>query len=245
MRKKTQHCLTLPSGTDNNHSSTDKDETATESDDNRITRGDKARSNDEDDDAEGSAENEEDVDDCDNWASAPPVDYLDSVKGYELVTFDAASVPPPPPPPPVLPPPSEPPPEIAEDGQQQHHHHRRRSSAKAREAQESAYRVITLESDHAPASDVTAKESLLSHIDERCCYGTGAAKGMTIKKLDYQPAYHYELQTFTEKRETAWTYAPVKQYFIENNHGGPPPLPWDIEEEPTQFFKARTRFQKS
>jgi hypothetical protein len=26
-------------------------------------------------------------------------------------------------------------------------------------------------------------------------------------------AYHYELQTFTEKRETAWTYAPFKSGF--------------------------------
>ncbi len=28
--------------------------------------------------------------------------------------------------------------------------------------------------------------------------------------MDYLAAYHYELQTFTEKRETAWTYAPLK-----------------------------------
>ena len=28
--------------------------------------------------------------------------------------------------------------------------------------------------------------------------------------MDYVPAHHYELQTFTEKRETSWTYAPHK-----------------------------------
>jgi hypothetical protein len=33
---------------------------------------------------------------------------------------------------------------------------------------------------------------------------------MRVKKLDYLPAYHYELQTFTEKRETAWTYSQLK-----------------------------------
>ena len=33
---------------------------------------------------------------------------------------------------------------------------------------------------------------------------TSAAKNMRVKKIEYLPAYHYELQTFTEKRETAW-----------------------------------------
>ena len=28
--------------------------------------------------------------------------------------------------------------------------------------------------------------------------------------MDYLAAYHYELQTFTEKRETAWTYAALR-----------------------------------
>ena len=31
--------------------------------------------------------------------------------------------------------------------------------------------------------------------------------------MDYVPAHHYELQTFTEKRETSWTYAPHKVCF--------------------------------
>jgi len=35
---------------------------------------------------------------------------------------------------------------------------------------------------------------------------------MQIKTLEYLPAYHYELQTFTEKRETAWTYAHLRFY---------------------------------
>ena len=35
-------------------------------------------------------------------------------------------------------------------------------------------------------------------------WGNVMAKNMRVKKIEYLPAYHYELQTFTEKRETAW-----------------------------------------
>lgn len=42
----------------------------------------------------------EDVDDVDDefedWPTAPPLDILDCIKGYEMVSFDAMSVPPPP-----------------------------------------------------------------------------------------------------------------------------------------------------
>ena len=40
---------------------------------------------------------------------------------------------------------------------------------------------------------------------------------MTIESMDYAPAFHYELQTFLEKRETSWTYAPHHKGRIENN----------------------------
>lgn len=59
------------------------------------------------------------------------------------------------------------------------------------------------------------------------------------------PSYHYELQTFTEKRETSWTYAAIRNEFdaiIGNSLGnGIPPLPWEIFEEPAQAFKDEVR----
>ena len=66
---------------------------------------------------------------------------------------------------------------------------------------------------------------------------------MTIKAMEYVPAFHYELQTFCEKRETAWTYSPLRSgegYGLAAGgglYGGAPPLPWEIEEYPTQPFK--------
>ena len=71
---------------------------------------------------------------------------------------------------------------------------------------------------------------------------SGAARNMSIKKMEYIPAFHYELQTFSEKRETAWTYSPIRHGYGETvgllGGGGVPPLPWEIEEQPTQPFKV-------
>ena len=51
---------------------------------------------DELDSQKGNEEEEEDEDDCEDWPTAPPLDILDCIKGYEMVSFDATSVPPPP-----------------------------------------------------------------------------------------------------------------------------------------------------
>ena len=64
---------------------------------------------------------------------------------------------------------------------------------------------------------------------------------MVIKEVHYQPAYHYELQTYVEKRETNWTYAPHKGGSINGPSHGRAPLPWEIVEEPTSMFKDEVR----
>lgn len=96
-------------------------------------------------------------------------------------------------------------------------------------------------------SEAQVRSAMLGHIASHCCYGKAAAKGMVIKKMEYLPAYHYELQTFTEKRETAWTYAAIRTgYESLLSHSsalgsGIPPLPWEIFEEPAQAFKDEVR----
>ena len=47
-------------------------------------------------DSQKGNEEEEDEDDFEDWPTAPPLDILDCIKGYEMVSFDATSVPPPP-----------------------------------------------------------------------------------------------------------------------------------------------------
>ena len=80
-------------------------------------------------------------------------------------------------------------------------------------------------------TEAQVRAAMLSHIASHCCYGKAAAKNMVVKKMEYLPAYHYELQTFTEKRETSWTYAAIRAGYesILGNGGlggGVPPLPW-------------------
>ena len=95
-------------------------------------------------------------------------------------------------------------------------------------------------------TEAQVRAAMLSHIASHCCYGKAAAKNMVVKKMEYLPAYHYELQTFTEKRETSWTYAAIRTGYesILGNGGlggGVPPLPWEIFEEPAQAFKDEVR----
>lgn len=175
-----------------------------------------------------SSENEHSNDELDqnaeeeeSWPTAPPADYLDTIRGYEMVSFDAVSVPPP-----LAPPEEETPGGGEGDGEEK----------KPPEPD-----PIIIPEIEPKLTEQQVKAALLSYIDDRCCYGKGAAKNMNIKTMEYVPAYHYELQTFSEKRETAWTYAPYRPGTMESYPGGVPPLPWEIEEPPTQMFKDEVR----
>ncbi len=168
---------------------------------------------------------ENDDDDDLGWMSAPPTDYIETIKGYELVSFDAVNIPPPP-----LPPPPSPPKEGEAGDQQQQP-----------QDQKQPLPQVALESD-CQINEEQAQEALIAHLEQNhCCYGKGAAKNMVVKKLEYLPAYHYELQTFSEKRETAWTYSPLRSSADRYSSSAPPPLPWEIEEQPTQPFKDEVK----
>ena len=90
-------------------------------------------------------------------------------------------------------------------------------------------------------TDQQARSALLSFVSTHCCYGRGAAKQMRITSMDYVPAHHYELQTFTEKRETNWSYAPHKGIDIDSATSGRAPLPWEVDEPPISMFKDEVR----
>ena len=73
--------------------------------------------------------------------------------------------------------------------------------------------------------------------------------------MDYVPAYHYELQTFAEKRETNWVCGPHKvtpslSHSASGSHytfqgldmdsatSGRAPLPWEVDLPPSNMFKV-------
>ena len=147
-----------------------------------------------------------------------------------MVSFDTVSVPPP-----AAPPAEEekpPPPDGVDGGAGDGPGH-------SNDAGESKAAAATVTQQAIPSlTQQQARAALLAHISARCCFGSGAAKQMRITSMDYVPAFHYELQTFTEKRETSWTYAPHKGGEVDSPARGPAPLPWDIQEKPLHMFKG-------
>lgn len=196
-----------------------------------------------------STDEEEEVEDEDpGWPSAPPIDILDSIKGYEMVSFDAISVPPPP----FVPEEEEE--ANADNGQDNPDGGGEGGAGEGGEGEkeggednkgQQSKKIMIAPEIEPKLTEAQARSAMLSHIANHCCYGKAAAKNMHIKKMEYLPAFHYELQTFTEKRETAWTYAAIRTGYESMMGGslgaGVPPLPWEIFEEPAQAFKDEVR----
>ena len=90
-------------------------------------------------------------------------------------------------------------------------------------------------------TDQEARTSLLGLVSTHCCWGSGVVKQMVITGMDYVPAYHYELQTFAEKRETNWVCGPHKGLDMDSATSGRAPLPWEMDCPPSNLFKEEVR----
>ena len=89
-----------------------------------------------------------------------------------------------------------------------------------------------------------ARGCLLDHVSSHVCYGREAAKQMVITGMEYVPALHYELQTFTERRETCWSYTPHRpdnKTIVDGPDTCPAPLPWQVEQHPMRMFRDEVR----
>ncbi|XP_071815586.1 protein SSUH2 homolog isoform X2 [Apostichopus japonicus] len=87
-------------------------------------------------------------------------------------------------------------------------------------------------------NDEQAKEALLQFVSEKCCYGTGAARNMKINDIVQSSAFHYKLETFTEKRLTKHAFEPYRGQVIDSAANGPAPGPWNIAVNPPTLFQA-------
>lgn len=87
-------------------------------------------------------------------------------------------------------------------------------------------------------TDEDARHALLQLVTKSTCWGSGAAKAMSIKDIAATNAYHYVLETYTEGRSTSYAREPYKGGYIDAAHNGPAPLPWSIPCSPTAFFKT-------
>ena len=86
-------------------------------------------------------------------------------------------------------------------------------------------------------SEDEVRSSLVSWATEKCCYGAGAARELAINQIQMTSSYHYTLETFTERRETSWQFAPYDGVSpFDGPHNGPAPAAWDIIVNPRQDF---------
>ncbi|XP_071476024.1 protein SSUH2 homolog isoform X1 [Diadema antillarum] len=93
-------------------------------------------------------------------------------------------------------------------------------------------------------TDDEAREALLGYVAENCCRGKKAATEMKVNDLDHSAAFHYTLETFTEKRTTKWKHEPFTGQIIDGPHNGPAPQPWSIMVNiPAMFQNGKAKLE--
>lgn len=90
-------------------------------------------------------------------------------------------------------------------------------------------------------SEDDARRALVDHVSAQCCYGKTAANDLVFTNITPSSAFHYQLETFTEGRKTAWEYEPYKSQLIDGPQNGPAPGPWDIQAAPNQLFQDHVK----
>ncbi|GIY72491.1 protein SSUH2 [Caerostris extrusa] len=86
-------------------------------------------------------------------------------------------------------------------------------------------------------SEEEVHEAVAQYAQENCCYGSKVAREMSVKEIAMKSAFHYKLETFTEKRESAWRFVPYTGQPIDGPANGPAPTPWNVTALPSDSFK--------
>ncbi|ESN98635.1 hypothetical protein HELRODRAFT_94807 [Helobdella robusta] len=73
-----------------------------------------------------------------------------------------------------------------------------------------------------------ARRALVEHCNTHCCWSASAAQEMSVSNMLSSNAFQYCLETFCEKRSTAWAKVPYTGQSVDGPHNGPAPMPWDI-----------------
>ncbi|GFT67578.1 protein SSUH2 [Nephila pilipes] len=86
--------------------------------------------------------------------------------------------------------------------------------------------------------------AVTEYASEHCCYGSAVARDMQVKEIVMMSAFHYKLETYAEKRESAYCFEPYKGQPIDGPANGPAPPPWDIQATPPGDFKCgKSKFE--
>lgn len=89
-----------------------------------------------------------------------------------------------------------------------------------------------------------ARDAAIQFASENCCYGSDTVKEMIITNIVMSSAFHYTLETFSEKRETLWCSVPYNGEILDTPMNGPAPGPWDIPLVPKQHFHGSSQLME-
>ena len=87
-------------------------------------------------------------------------------------------------------------------------------------------------------SEKVARDAILTFVDQNCCYGSRPAKQMAINSVVPSSALHYQLETYTEARNTRRAHRPYRGGHVDGPGCGRAPLPWEIECQPVAMFET-------
>lgn len=78
---------------------------------------------------------------------------------------------------------------------------------------------------------------LIAHVKSKWCWGSEAASELSIDEIDMSSSFSYHLDTFTERRETAWKFEPASMGEpCSPSYNGTPPGPWQVAVSPDHLF---------
>ncbi|XP_077870107.1 protein SSUH2 homolog [Saccoglossus kowalevskii] len=89
-------------------------------------------------------------------------------------------------------------------------------------------------------SEEQARTALFNHVSQKCCFGSKLANKMKFTNILPSSAFHYSLESYTEKRSTKWAYETYQGQVIDGSSNGTAPSPWDIEARPPPLFQSHT-----
>lgn len=86
-------------------------------------------------------------------------------------------------------------------------------------------------------SEIAARAALLKEVESHFCWGKAAARDLSFVRINAASAFHYTLESFTERRSSCWAFEPYSGQAIDSQGSGVPPLPWEVPATPPTLFK--------
>ncbi|XP_062584371.1 protein SSUH2 homolog [Saccostrea cucullata] len=90
-------------------------------------------------------------------------------------------------------------------------------------------------------SEETARQALLEHVSQQCCWGKGAAEKLTFKELQSSTSYHWYRRNCGQEMDIPFNITENGSQPVNGPQNGPAPGPWDIPASFSKYFVNETQ----